>query len=71
MLRDRATGAKYRNANAGTPIWTASTIKLAMVADLLTRERTGALRLTDADRRQMVAMLRSSDNAVADALCSH
>jgi hypothetical protein len=70
VLRDRATGAKYRNANAGTPIWTASTIKLAMVADLLTRERTGALRLTDADRRQMVAMLRSSDNAAADALWS-
>src|SRR5262245_21033155 len=38
VLRDRATGARYRNANAGTMIWTASTIKLAMVADLLTRE---------------------------------
>ena len=60
VLRDRATGAKYRNANAGTLIWTASTIKLAMVADLLTRERTGALRLTEGDRRQMGAMLRSS-----------
>ena len=31
-------------------MWTASTIKLAMVADLLTRERAGALRLGDADR---------------------
>ncbi|WP_099040962.1 serine hydrolase [Mycobacterium neglectum] len=70
VLRDRATGAKYRNANAATPIWTASTIKLAMVADLLTRERAGALRLGDEDRRLMVAMLRSSDNAAADTLWS-
>ena len=70
VLRDRTTGARYRNANAGTPIWTASTIKLAMVADLLTRERAGAIRLSDADRRLMVAMLRSSDNAAADTLWS-
>jgi Beta-lactamase enzyme family len=70
VLRDRATGARYRNTFAGTPIWTASTIKLAMVADLLTRERAGAIRLSDADRRLMVAMLRSSDNAAADTLWS-
>lgn len=70
VLRDRATGTKYRNANAGSLIWTASTIKLAMVADLLTRERAGALRLTDSDRRLMVAMLRNSDNEAADALWS-
>lgn len=68
VLRDRATGAKYRNAEAATPIWTASTIKLAMVADLLTRERAGQLRLSDADRRLMVAMLQHSDNAAADTL---
>ena len=68
VLRDRATGAKYRNANAGTPIWTASTIKLAMVADLLTRERAGMIRLSDADRRLMAAMLQRSDNAAADTL---
>ena len=47
------------NAAAGTPIWTASTIKLAMVADLLSREQAGALRLTAADREQMAAMLRA------------
>jgi hypothetical protein len=70
VLRDRVTGAKYRNADAATPIWTASTIKLAMVADLLTREQTGALRLTASDREQMVAMLRNSDNDAADALWS-
>lgn len=70
VLRDRATGASYRNANAATPIWTASTIKLAMVADLLTRQRAGVITLTDADRRSMVAMLRNSDNDAADALWS-
>ena len=26
VVRDRATGLAYRNAAAGTPIWTASTI---------------------------------------------
>ena len=31
VLRDRTTGARYANANADTMIWTASTIKLAMV----------------------------------------
>lgn len=70
VLRDRLTGAKYRNADAATPIWTASTIKLAMVADLLTREQSGAIRLTSLDRAQMVAMLRNSDNGATDALWS-
>ncbi len=70
VLRDRVTGARYRSAAAGTPIWTASTIKLAMVADLLSREQAGMLRLTATDREQMTAMLRRSDNAAADALWS-
>lgn len=70
VLRDRVTGTTYRNADAATPIWTASTIKLAMVADLLTREQSGAIRLTGSDREQMVAMLRNSDNDAADALWS-
>ncbi|MGA5464957.1 tat pathway signal sequence [Mycobacterium sp. NPDC050041] len=70
VVRDRATGVRYRNAEAGTLVWTASTIKLAMVADLLTRERAGSVRLGEGDRRLMVAMLRSSDNEAADALWS-
>lgn len=70
VWRDRLTGASYRNAAAAKPIWTASTIKLAMVADLLTREQSGTVRLTATDRDDMVAMLRSSDNAAADALWS-
>ena len=70
VLRDRAAGARYRSAAAATPIWTASTIKLAMVADLLSREQSRALRLSPADRNLMVAMLRHSDNDAADALWS-
>jgi hypothetical protein len=70
VLRDRSTGQRYANPNADSMIWTASTIKLAMVVDLLTRERAGALRLSAADRQLMVAMLRDSDNDAADTLWS-
>lgn len=70
VLRDRSTGLRYANAAADSMIWTASTIKLAMVVDLLTRERAGALRLSAADRQLMVAMLRDSDNDAADTLWS-
>lgn len=70
VLRDRSIGARYANAGADTMIWTASTIKLAMVVDLLTRERAGALRLSAADRQLMIAMLRDSDNDAADTLWS-
>jgi hypothetical protein len=70
VLRDRATGLTYRNAHAGDLIWSASTIKLAMVVDLLTRARTGVLALTPADQQQMSAMMHSSDDDAADALWS-
>lgn len=68
VVRDRATNAAYRNAAAGTMIWTASTIKLAMVVDLLTRERTGQIALTPADRQLMADMMHSSDSDAADTL---
>lgn len=70
VLRDRATGTRYANRNADAMIWTASTLKLAMVVDLLTRERAGALRLSGNDRQLMVNMLRNSDNEATDALWS-
>lgn len=63
VLRDRETGVKYRNANAGTLIWTASTIKLAMVADLLTRERSGALRRTRSGVQRELHSLRNAECA--------
>ena len=70
VLRDRKTGETYRNSHAGDMVWTASTIKLAMVVDLLTRARAGAITLSDADRAQMSAMMHSSDDDAADALWS-
>ena len=70
VLRDRATGGTYRNEHAGEMVWTASTIKLAMVVDLLTRAGAGSISLTDPDREQMAAMMHSSDDDAADALWS-
>nr|WP_231514709.1 serine hydrolase [Mycobacterium sp. URHB0044] len=68
VLRDRKTGATYRNSHAGELVWTASTIKLAMVVDLLTRQRAGTVSLSADDRSLMAAMLHSSDDDAADAL---
>jgi hypothetical protein len=70
VLRDRKTGAVYRNTHAADPVWTASTIKLAMVVDLLSRQRGGSITLTDADNRLIAAMLHSSDDDAADTLWS-
>ena len=70
VLRDRATGAVYRNSHAADLVWTASTIKLAMVVDLLTRQRVGTISLTERDRALIAAMLHSSDDDAADTLWS-
>lgn len=70
VLRDRASGAVYRNANAGDLVWTASTIKLAMVVDLLNRHYAGTLDLTASDQQRIAAMLHSSDDDAADTLWS-
>lgn len=70
VLRDRRTGATYRNSHAGDMVWTASTIKLAMVVDLLTRARAGAITMTTSDQSLMSTMVNSSDNDAADALWS-
>ncbi|BBY96470.1 hypothetical protein MGALJ_61390 (plasmid) [Mycobacterium gallinarum] len=68
VLRDRTTGQAHRNEAAGTMMWTASTIKLAMVVDLLTRARTGQISLTPADSQLMADMMHSSDSKAADTL---
>jgi hypothetical protein len=70
VLRDRKTGATYRNSHAGELVWTASTIKLAMVVDLISRQRAGNIALNDSDRSLMAAMMHSSDDDAADALWS-
>lgn len=68
VVRDRQTGAVWSNANAGTPVWTASTIKLAMVVNLFERDRAGTITLSNSDRELIQAMLHSSDDDAADTL---
>ncbi|MEV0674904.1 tat pathway signal sequence [Actinosynnema sp. NPDC050436] len=68
VLRDRETGAVWRNEHAGDMVWTASTIKLAMTVDLLRRDRAGEVALTDEDHALITAMLHDSDDDAADAL---
>jgi hypothetical protein len=68
VVRDRQTGAVWRNQYAETLVWTASTIKLAMTVDLFTRAGAGLISLTATDRAQIQAMLHSSDDDAADAL---
>lgn len=68
VVRDRRTGAVWRNQYANTPVWTASTIKLAMTVDLFLRDRAGLIHLTSADRELIRRMLHSSDDNAADSL---
>jgi hypothetical protein len=68
VLHDTQTGAVWENDHATDPTWTASTIKLAMVVDLFTRDRAGEITLTDDDRALIKAMLHSSDDNAADTL---
>lgn len=68
VLRDRQTGGVYRNGNADTMFWTASTIKLAIAEDLLNRARMGAILLTPDDRAQFESMLATSNDDAANAL---
>ncbi len=68
VFTDRRTGAVWRSWAATHPGWTASTIKLAIAADLLRRDRAGAIALTAADRHDMATMLNFSDEAASDRL---
>lgn len=68
VVHDRQTGATWSNANADTSLWVASTIKLAMAADLLERDAAGAIALSDQDRSWITDMLVNSDDYAADQL---
>jgi hypothetical protein len=70
VVRDRQTGAVWRNENSTKLVWTASTVKLAMTVDLLLRDRAGTITLTAQDRALIQAMLHSSDDDAADTLWS-
>ena len=67
VLRDRSTGAVWRNRYAGSQIYMASTSKLAMAVTLLLQNQAGVIQLSSADRAVMYQMLHvSSDNAADD-----
>jgi hypothetical protein len=68
VVRDRELGLVWRNGHSGAMVWTASTIKLAMAADLLVRHRAGEVGLTGADRAAIDAMLFDSDDRAATRL---
>jgi len=68
VLRDRVTGGVYANEHAEEPVWTASTIKLAIAADLLGRARVGAIGLSPDDRGRIESMLSTSNDQATDLL---
>ncbi|WP_454196638.1 tat pathway signal sequence [Nocardia sp. Marseille-Q1738] len=68
VVRDRVSGGIYANANAESAVWTASTIKLAIAADLLNRARVGAIALPPEDRGLLESMLATSNDGAADLL---
>ena len=68
VFTDRGTGATWHTGDTTHPGWTASTIKLAIAADLLRRQRAGQIALTAADRHDIATMLNFSDEAASDRL---
>jgi len=68
VLHDRQTGATWRNSGAHTDLPAASTIKLAMVTDLLLRNGSGAIQLTARDWDLIHHALHESSDGAADRL---
>jgi hypothetical protein len=68
VLRDRSTGAVWRNKYADSQIYMASTSKLAMAVTLLMQNQAGVIHLTAADRAVMYQMLHVSSDSAADDL---
>jgi hypothetical protein len=68
ILHDRVTGAIWRTGATDDPMWTASTIKVAIATTLLERQRAGKIRLSGSDRTAMADMLKVSSNDAADTL---
>ena len=71
LLDDRATGAIWGSANATREYPAASTMKLAVITDLLLRNQPGAanhIRLTATDRQEMYQALYTSNDIDANDL---
>lgn len=69
-VHDRQTGAVWSSADANMYIWTASSIKLAIAVNLMQRNRTGEISLSDEDWDAMLRMITESDNDETDYLWS-
>jgi hypothetical protein len=68
VVHDRATGAVWRTGATDDPMWTASTIKVAIATTLLERQRAGKIKLNGSDRSAMADMLKNSSNDAANTL---
>ena len=68
VLDDRVTGAVYANANAAVAYPAASTMKLAMMTDILQRADAGTITLTPADKDEMFQALYTSNDDDANDL---
>jgi hypothetical protein len=68
VLHNRATGATWRNAHARTDLPAASTIKLAMVADVMLRADAGQLSLDPDDWSLIYNIMHESSDIAGDGL---
>jgi hypothetical protein len=68
VVIDRERGATWTAGDAQRPGRTASTIKLAIAADLLARDRSGSIALSGGDHHDIATMLNSADEAASDRL---
>ncbi|MBT8225468.1 MAG: tat pathway signal sequence [Dactylosporangium sp.] len=68
IVHDRNTNAVWRAGTTANTTWTASTIKLAIVATILEWHREGKISITDTDRANMSAALVDSSNAATTTL---
>ncbi len=70
VLHDRTSRATWQNGDAATDFPAASTIKLAMVADLMLRSRSGSIQLDGGDWGLIDDILSESSDTAADSLWS-
>ena len=68
VLYDRTSRATWRNVDASTDFPAASTIKLAMVLDLMLRNRAGSIQLDAGDWDLIGDILSESSDTAADQL---
>jgi hypothetical protein len=68
IVRDRKSGAEWRAGEVDHATWAASTVKLAMAANVLERGRTGEIKLDSAARKNIADMLDTSSDPAADSL---